>query len=70
MALVAPEVPEVELARLARAGMRGVRFNFTRHLPGGADPQAVMALAPRLAAHGLHLQVHFESARTPAAAGR
>ena len=57
VALVAPEVPEAELAR---AGMRGVRFNFMRHLAGSANPQAAMALTPRLAAHGL--QVHFEPA--------
>lgn len=62
IALVTPEVADAELARLAQAGMRGVRFNFMRHLRGGADPQAVMALTPRLAAQGLHLQVHFESA--------
>ncbi|MFN7751822.1 MAG: amidohydrolase family protein [Pseudomonadota bacterium] len=61
VALVAPEVPDAELARLARAGFRGVRFNFMRHLRSGADVHEVLALTPRLAAHGLHLQVHFES---------
>lgn len=60
VALVPVDVPDAELARLAQAGMRGVRFNFMRHLSGGADVQQVMALTPRLAAHGLHLQVHFE----------
>lgn len=62
VALVPVDVPDTELARLASAGMRGVRFNFMRHLGAGADVRDVMALAPRLAEHGLHLQVHFESA--------
>lgn len=62
VALVPVDVPDAELARLARAGMRGVRFNFMRHLGAGADVREVLALTPRLAAHGLHLQVHFESA--------
>lgn len=63
VALVPVNVPDAELARLALAGMRGVRFNFMRHLGVGADVQEVLALTPRLAEHGLHLQVHFESAR-------
>lgn len=62
VALVPAAVPDAELARLAAAGMRGVRFNFMRHLGAGADVREVLALTPRLAAHGLHLQVHFESA--------
>lgn len=62
VALVPVDVPDAELARLAQAGMRGVRFNFMRHLGAGADVREVLALTPRLAAHGLHLQVHFESA--------
>ena len=62
VALVPVDVPDAELQRLAGAGFRGVRFNFMRHLAGSADVQAVLALTPRLAAVGMHLQVHFESA--------
>ena len=62
VALVPVDVRDAELARLAQAGMRGVRFNFMRHLGAGTDVREVLALTPRLAAHGLHLQVHFESA--------
>jgi 2-pyrone-4,6-dicarboxylate lactonase len=61
VALVPLNVPDAELARLAQLGMRGVRFNFMRHLGAGADVRDVIAMTPRLAAHGLHLQVHFES---------
>lgn len=62
VALVAFDVSDAELQRLASAGFRGVRFNFMKHLRGGATPEQVLALTPRLAAFGLHLQVHFESA--------
>ncbi|MVW72825.1 amidohydrolase [Bordetella sp. 15P40C-2] len=60
IALVQPDVADAELERLARAGFRGVRFNFMSHLVG-VDIDDVIALTPRLAGHGLHLQVHFES---------
>ena len=61
IALVDPDVPDDELQRLARIGFRGVRFNFMRHIADGAGIDAVVALTPRLAAVGMHLQVHFES---------
>ncbi len=61
IALVKPDVPDSELMRLANAGFRGVRFNFMRHIVAGADIESVLALTPRLAEVGMHLQVHFES---------
>jgi 2-pyrone-4,6-dicarboxylate lactonase len=61
VALAPVEVADAELARLAAAGFRGVRFNFMRHLPSAA-PDRMLALTRRLAPLGMHLQVHFESA--------
>jgi len=61
IALVDTGVPDAELQRLAQAGFRGVRFNFMRHIATTAGVDAVLALTPRLAAVGMHLQVHFES---------
>lgn len=61
IARVPLEVPDDELERLAKRGFRGVRFNFMRHLSGCAVVQDVVAMTPRLAAVGMHLQVHFES---------
>ena len=61
IALVETDVPDAELERLALAGFRGVRFNFMRHIATTAGVDAVLALTPRLAAVGMHLQVHFES---------
>ena len=62
IALVPVDVPDEELARLAGAGFRGVRFNFSTHLPAVARPEQLPDFSRRLAAHGLHLQVHFDSA--------
>jgi len=61
VALVRPSVSQQELRRLADAGFRGVRFNFMRHIDAGADIRSVLALTPKLADVGMHLQVHFES---------
>lgn len=61
VALIDADVSDAELLRLAEAGFRGVRFNFMRHIAGSASLDAVLALTPRLAAVGMHLQVHFES---------
>jgi len=61
VALVPVDVPSAELVRLAASGFRAVRFNFMKHLAGGHDVEQVLALTPRLAEVGMHLQVHFES---------
>lgn len=60
VALVRPDVDDAELARLAAAGMRGVRFHFSSQLGSQHTPEQVAQLTPRLAPHGLHLQLHFE----------
>jgi 2-pyrone-4,6-dicarboxylate lactonase len=69
VALVRADVADGELERLAAAGIRGVRFNFMRHLGGAADMASILALTPRLRAVGMHLQVHFESALVHELAG-
>ncbi len=61
VALVPVNVADTELARLAAAGIRGVRFNFVKHLDQGVKIDDVVALTHRLKPLGLHLQVHFES---------
>ena len=61
IALVPKTVSDAELQRLAEAGFRGVRFNFMKHLAAAASVEEVVALTPRLANVGMHLQVHFES---------
>lgn len=61
VALVSVDVSDLELRRLAGAGFRAVRFHFMKHIGGGPQVDDVIALTPRLAAVGMHLQVHFES---------
>lgn len=61
VALAPPNVPDAELARLRAVGFRAIRYNYMSHLAPGADDEALRALAPRLAAHDMHLQVHMES---------
>lgn len=61
VALVRPDVSDAELTRLAGAGIRGVRFNFMKHLGASASIEEVIEFTRRLAPFGLHLQVHFES---------
>ena len=61
VALVDINVTDGALKRLASRGFRAVRFNFMKHLAGGHGVADVLKLTPRLAALGMHLQVHFES---------
>lgn len=61
IALAPANVADSELQRLARAGFRGIRFNFMTHLAKSNSVDEVLALTSRLKAVGMHLQVHFES---------
>jgi len=60
VALVPPDVDDAELKRLDSQGFCGVRFNFMSHLGKGPSIDDAIALTPRLAKLGWHLQVHFE----------
>lgn len=60
VALAAPDVPDEELARLAAAGFRGVRFNFMTRQDVAAQAKAVLAFSRRLEPLGMHLQLQIE----------
>ncbi len=62
IALTVPDVDEPTLDQLAGQGFRGVRFNYMSHLAPGASVEELRALAPRLAAREMHLQVHMNAA--------
>jgi 2-pyrone-4,6-dicarboxylate lactonase len=68
VALAPTDASNAQLERLAAARFRALRFNFMRHLPG-ADLADAIALTPRLADAGLHLQLHCESDRLAQLAG-
>ncbi|HEX2565742.1 MAG TPA: amidohydrolase family protein [Burkholderiales bacterium] len=69
VALVAPNVSDAALKKLNEQGFRGARFHFMKHLGRGAAMDEILALAPRLAAIGWHLQIHMESALIAEMAG-
>ena len=60
VALLPPTVEVAELRCLDRLGFRGVRYNFMPHLHQSATVEEVIALTPRLADVGWHLQVHMD----------
>ncbi len=61
VALLPVETETAELKRLFEQGFRAVRFNFMRHLGEGAKIEDVIAMTPRLAEAGWHLQIHMEN---------
>jgi len=62
IALVPLDVSTAELEKLHAGGVRGVRFNFARHLGQVPDSGALSRLAERLAPLGWHLQFYMDSA--------
>jgi predicted TIM-barrel fold metal-dependent hydrolase len=60
VALVRNDISETELRALHAAGIRGVRFNFMRHLGHAPDSDAVLRLAERIAPLGWHVQLHLD----------
>ena len=65
VAVVAPDIGDVELAELDRAGVRGVRFNFIKRLVDPAPREVLIKLAQRVAALGWHVVVYFEARDLP-----
>src|SRR6266542_1467856 len=63
IATVPPDVTDVELARLTRAGVRGVRFHL---LPGGMLAwDSLEPMAARIAAFGWHVQLQLDGRELP-----
>ena len=60
VALVPVNIDMAELKKLHEQGFRGVRFNYMKHLGGGAPIADVMKLSSKLAGLGWHLQIHLE----------
>jgi predicted TIM-barrel fold metal-dependent hydrolase len=67
VAVLPPDVPDAELARLNAQGARGVRFNLKLGGPLRADD--LLPMARRLAPLGWHCQVNLEPAQLVAMAG-
>jgi len=63
VALLRASASSGDLERLNAQGFRGVRFHYMDHLGAGDPIDAVLAMAPRLAEIGWHLQIHMAGAR-------
>ena len=63
VAIVPIDVPDAELDRLTRAGVRGVRYHL---LPGGMLPwESLEPMAARVAAFGWHVQLQLDGRELP-----
>ncbi len=65
VATVKRAVSDAELARLHRAGVRGVRFNFVKRLVDFTPRDELMEIAGRVAKLGWHVVIYFEAADLP-----
>jgi len=59
--IVANDVSDTELARLHHGGVRGVRFNFVRHLGGAPDLDFIASIQQRVEPLGWHLVLHLDA---------
>jgi 2-pyrone-4,6-dicarboxylate lactonase len=66
VATVDGSVTDAELAALDAAGVRGVRFNFVKRLVDTTPPEALLAIARRVAPLGWHVVIYFEAQDLPA----
>jgi 2-pyrone-4,6-dicarboxylate lactonase len=61
VACVEDTVSDRELERLHAGGIRGIRFNFVKHLGGVPDLQVFHRLLERIAPFGWHVVLHFDA---------
>ena len=60
VAVVDPAISEADLAALHEGGMRGIRFNFLKHLVDDAPKDKFLEIAGRLP-KGWHVVIYFEA---------
>lgn len=53
---------DAEIAELHQAGVRGVRFNFVKHLGGAPDPDVFRRVLDRVRPFGWHVVLHLDAA--------
>jgi len=56
---------DAELSRMHRLGVRGIRFNFVRHLGGEPNLRRLRSMVDRIAPLGWHVELHFDAADLP-----
>jgi 2-pyrone-4,6-dicarboxylate lactonase len=61
VACVEEAVADTELKRLHDGGIRGIRFNFVKHLGGVPDLDVFQRLVARIKPLGWHVVLHFDA---------
>lgn len=61
VAMAEKNVTQIELQRLHSGGVRGLRFNFVKHLGGAPQLGDVQDLVVRIGPMGWHLQLHLDA---------
>ena len=61
VAMVGDDASERELEALHEGGVRGVRFNFVRHLGGAPDARVFERTLAMIAPLGWHVVLHFDA---------
>jgi predicted TIM-barrel fold metal-dependent hydrolase len=61
VACVEDGVTDLELQRLHEGGIRGIRFNFVKHLGGVPDLAVFHRLVSRIKPMGWHIVLHFDA---------
>src|SRR5688572_27997866 len=61
VAVVEDSVTDAELERLHAGGIRGIRFNFVKHLGGVPDLAVFYRLLARIKPLGWHIVLHFDA---------
>ncbi len=61
VAMIDDSHTDQELEELHDAGVRGIRFNFVKHLGGAPDMERFWRLVARVAPMGWHVELHFDA---------
>jgi 2-pyrone-4,6-dicarboxylate lactonase len=61
IANVCPDISDAELAALNAGGIRGIRFNFVKHLGGVPDVSVIDSMVRRIAPMGWHIVLHTDA---------
>jgi len=61
VAVVEDSITDIELERLHAGGIRGIRFNFVKHLGGVPDLAVFYRLLARIKPLGWHIVLHFDA---------
>jgi predicted TIM-barrel fold metal-dependent hydrolase len=65
VAVVDEKITDAQLEALDRGGIRGIRFNFVKHLGGAPDIPTFERMVARIKPLGWHVVLHFDAQDVP-----